>query len=83
MRHAHAGHIGILLEQTDGWVKLFVEDDGVGFAPDESKDGEQLGLVGMRERAEMFGGSLSIESSPGNGTAIIVEVPYADPHSHH
>jgi signal transduction histidine kinase len=82
LRHAHAGNVGILLEQTDGWVKLFVEDDGVGFASDESTDGEQLGLVGMRERAEMFGGSLSIESSPGSGTAIIVEVPHVASYSH-
>jgi signal transduction histidine kinase len=83
LRHAHASDVGILLERSGGRVKLFVEDDGVGFTPDQVENGEQLGLVGMRERAEMFGGSLSIESSPGSGTSIIVEVPDADSYSHH
>jgi signal transduction histidine kinase len=80
VRHAHASNVGILLERSGANVKLFVEDDGIGLAPDLLERGNQLGLVGMRERAEMLRGSLSIESSPGKGTSIIVEVPDGDSH---
>jgi signal transduction histidine kinase len=83
LHHAHACNIGILLERSGGKLKLFVEDDGIGFAPDHLENDDRLGLVGMRERAEMFGGSLSIESSPGSGTSINVEVPDADSYSHY
>jgi signal transduction histidine kinase len=75
LRHAQASKVAILLEKVDGGVKLFIEDDGVGFLPKVYDGGERLGLVGMQERAEMLGGSLSIESMPGMGTSIIVEVP--------
>ena len=74
-RHAQASNVGILLEKCEGKVKVFVEDDGVGFSPDLAEREGRLGLVGMRERAEMLGGSLTIESTPGMGTSIIVEVP--------
>jgi signal transduction histidine kinase/PAS domain-containing protein len=77
LRHAHASNVGILVERNGGRVKLFVEDNGIGFSPNEVEKGERLGLVGMRERAEMFDGSLSIESSLESGTSIIVEVPDA------
>ena len=73
---------GVGLERSGERVKLFVEDDGVGFESTQTENGERLGLVGMRERAEMFGGNLTIESSPGIGTSIIVEVPDVDSYSH-
>jgi PAS domain S-box-containing protein len=79
IRHAQAHKIGILLERFEDRLKLFIEDDGIGFTVDPSGEGERLGLVGMRERAEMLGGSLTIESTPGMGTSVIVEVP--DVHS--
>ncbi|OGO68977.1 MAG: hypothetical protein A2Z49_06325 [Chloroflexi bacterium RBG_19FT_COMBO_56_12] len=80
--HAHAKNVGILLEKAGGKVKVFVEDDGVGFSPDYIEQKERLGLVGMRERAEMMGGRLTIESIPEKGTSVIVEVPdvYSDPY---
>jgi two-component system sensor histidine kinase NreB len=74
-RHAQASNVGILLRRDDGRVVVIVEDDGVGFTPDQAEKGERLGLVGMRERAEMLGGILTIESSLEEGTTIIVEVP--------
>lgn len=83
LHHAHASSVGILLERSGSTVKLFIEDDGSGFAPDQVESSDHLGLVGMRERAEMFGGSLVIESSPENGTSIIVEVPDAGSYTHH
>jgi signal transduction histidine kinase len=80
IRHAKASNVGILLERVEGRVMVFIEDDGIGFAPDLVKERDRLGLVGMRERAEMLGGSLTIESTPGKGTSIVVEVP--DGHTH-
>jgi signal transduction histidine kinase len=78
VRHAQASSIGILLERDMGRVKVFVEDDGTGFETDVAERRGRLGLIGMRERAEMFGGTLIVESSPGRGTSVIVEVPDAN-----
>ena len=78
VRHANASNVGILLERGAGWVKVFVEDNGIGLAPDLIEQNDRMGLVGMRERAEMLGGSLTFESSIGKGTAVIVEVPDGD-----
>jgi signal transduction histidine kinase len=76
VRHACAGTVGILLERVAGKVILFIEDDGIGFDP-ETIDPSRMGLEGMRERAALIDGWLSIESSPGIGTSIRVEVPDA------
>jgi signal transduction histidine kinase len=73
--HANASNVGILLNWQKDMVSLFIEDDGIGFSADLVENVDRLGLVGMRERAEMFGGTVNIESSPGLGTSIIVEVP--------
>jgi PAS domain S-box-containing protein len=75
-RHAQATSAGVLLEWCkEGMVRAFIEDDGTGFsqAPEEKVD--RIGLIGMRERAEMLSGRLTVESSPGKGTSIVVEVP--------
>ncbi len=82
VRHAHASNTGILLEWSGGKVKLFIEDDGVGFGPDPDESVGRIGLIGIQERAEMFGGNLLIESSTGRGTSIIVEVPDGDSYSY-
>ena len=55
---------------------VIVEDDGIGFDPKAAWQSSRLGLLGMRERAEMLGGSMEIESTPGTGTTVHVEVPY-------
>jgi signal transduction histidine kinase len=83
IRHAQARNVGILLEREAGKVKVFIEDDGIGFTPDWEIINDRMGLVGMRERCEMFGGSLTIESSAGLGTSIIVEVPDGGADSYH
>jgi signal transduction histidine kinase len=75
VRYAQARNVGILLERSNDKIRVFVEDDGVGFEPGRAGEGDHLGLIGMRERAEMLGGSLTIESAPGMGTSVIVEVP--------
>ena len=56
-------------------VSLIIEDDGCGFDPDEALQRERLGLLGIRERAEMLGGTLTVESKPGAGTTVYVDVP--------
>ena len=58
-------------------VVLEVEDDGVGFDP-MALPPDRFGVVGMGERARLLGGSLTIETSPGGGTAIDVVVPLGD-----
>jgi PAS domain S-box-containing protein len=79
VRHSQASSVGILLERIDNRIKVFVEDDGIGFDPELLETPDHLGLVGIRERAEMLGGSLTVESLPGFGTSIIVEVPDGNP----
>ena len=79
VRHARANRIDVLLELRGDRVVAMVEDDGVGFDPEAVEDGEHFGLVGARERAEALGGSLTVESAPGAGTTVVVEVSTADP----
>ena len=81
VRHAAATRIDVLVERRDGRVMVMVEDDGKGFAPATAGGAERLGLIGMRERAEALGGTLTIESAPGEGTTIAVEVACGDPRS--
>ena len=75
VKHAHAHRVAVRLQGSDGML-LEVEDDGVGFDP--GADGirsRRLGLTSMEERAEKIGGSISIESTPGEGTTVRLEVP--------
>ena len=73
--HAQATRVDVLLSLRDGQISAIVEDDGVGFVPAAATTEEQLGLFGMRERVEMLGGSLAIESSLGTGTTVRAQVP--------
>jgi two-component system sensor histidine kinase UhpB len=73
-RHSGAGRVEVRLRRAgDGGVALEVADDGRGFAFDESERG--LGIGGMRERALLIGGELTIESRPGAGTTVRLGVP--------
>jgi two-component system sensor histidine kinase UhpB len=73
-RHSGAKRVEVLLRRSeDGGVVLDVVDDGRGFAFDESESG--LGIGGMRERALLVGGELTIESRPGAGTTVRLHVP--------
>jgi signal transduction histidine kinase len=72
--HAQATHVDILISRHNNHLVTIIEDDGVGFTP-SSPTGEHLGLFGMRERVEMLGGQFTIESEPGKGTTVRVEVP--------
>lgn len=79
IRHAQASRADVLLHPRAGRLVAVIEDDGVGFDPQRIPPG-RLGLLGMQERAEMLGGSLALESAPGAGTTVVVEVPYAGAH---
>ena len=81
-RHARAKHIDVLITQREDCLALIIEDDGIGFIPEEATKGKRIGLNGMRERAEMLDGKLLIESIPGKGSTILVEVPYANPNTY-
>jgi signal transduction histidine kinase len=82
-RHAHARHVRIEFGQGDGVVRLLIRDNGVGF--DVAKtlrraaSGDHLGLLGMKERAEILGGELEIDSLPGHGTRIFITLPLTEP----
>jgi len=78
VRHAQASRADVVLTVRNDKLVVIVEDDGIGFDPNSVSSGEHLGLFGMRERAEMIEGNLVIESMPGKGTTIIVEVDYVD-----
>lgn len=68
--HAQAQHVCVQLKQEHGELILNIHDDGCGFDPRNSESQSHYGLLGMRERAEMAGGKLSVESQIGKGTQI-------------
>ena len=74
VRHAHASRATVRLDVRADWASVEVIDDGVGFEP-ALRGGDGYGLPGMRERAERLGGTLRVESAPGAGTRVRVEVP--------
>jgi PAS domain S-box-containing protein len=78
-KHAAPKAVSILIHRNAKEVRLVVEDDGKGFDLDDSVSDKQLGLVGMRERAHLVGGSMTVESSLGNGTTICISVPVPEP----
>ena len=80
-RHASAHALRVDLHYAEDAVRIRVVDDGIGFdAPQGTHAaGVQLGLVGMRERANLLGGRLVVSSAPGKGTAIEARLPASPP----
>jgi two-component system sensor histidine kinase UhpB len=74
-KHAEASAISILLQRHDGQLTALVEDNGRGFDPAAIEPGRGLGLIGMRERAELVHGSLVVESGTHAGTRVRLVVP--------
>lgn len=74
-RYAEAHTVSILVERRGNAIVTVIEDDGRGFDVDLIKKDRHLGLMGMQERAELLGGTLTIESAPGKGTSIYVSIP--------
>ncbi len=75
-RHAQASHVQVSLTSTGSWLDILIRDDGVGFDPQavEAASGH-YGILGMRERARLVGGTLEIDSHPGSGTVIHLRFP--------
>ncbi len=81
-KHAQARNVSVLLEGQRNQIGLIIEDDGRGFAVESmlnrSPDAQgHVGLLGMRERATLAGGTVNIESSRGSGTTVFVRIPVA------
>lgn len=78
VRHARAKNAGVIVNQRKDIIQIIVEDDGDGFEPDATGHAhQQLGLIGIRERAEILSGKVTLESAPGKGTTVYVELPVA------
>jgi PAS domain S-box-containing protein len=74
-KHAQAQEASVTLESQDSHLRLTVRDYGVGIQPERMRSGTHIGIAGMKERANLVKGELSIESQPGEGTEVTVEVP--------
>jgi signal transduction histidine kinase len=75
LRHSSAQNIFVKLKQVDHKLQFEVIDDGRGITDAETKNTTSLGLLGMKERALLVGGSVSIGGMPGKGTTVVVTIP--------
>ncbi len=78
-KHAQATQVSVSVEQLEGALLLKVSDNGQGFATQLARKPASLGLMGLRERAELLRGSVEIDSQPGGGTRISVSIPVYGP----
>ena len=78
VRHAHASSVDVDVVKNETSLHMRIHDDGVAFEVEPvllARENKHLGLLGMRERVEMVGGSFTVESAPGKGTTISAHVP--------
>ncbi|WP_322489967.1 ATP-binding protein [Chloroflexus sp.] len=75
IRHANATTASVVIERQSDQVRAIIEDDGCGFDPNRVSGDGHLGLQGIRERAALLNGRLIIESTPGHGTTLYIELP--------
>jgi signal transduction histidine kinase len=75
VRHAKASRVAVALKRAADSVVLEVKDNGRGISQSEISDPKALGLLGMRERAILFGGEVNFISVPGRGTTVVVRIP--------
>jgi two-component system sensor histidine kinase UhpB len=78
LKHAKSNSVSVVLERSRAKLRVIIEDDGIGFDPDRPSDPgapPALGLLGMRERLDLVGGVMTIESAPGAGTTLFIDVP--------
>jgi PAS domain S-box-containing protein len=80
-KHSQAKNVSVVLDEQPSRLVVIIEDDGCGFEPekihDKSNKEKKLGLISMRERAELVGGSLVIESEVNQGTSLFIRIPYS------
>ena len=83
IKHAEARSARLRLKAEDDGIMIIAEDDGRGFdvgaVLSDVSSTQALGLLGMRERAKLLGGTLSVRSTPGQGTTVVVHVPIGAP----
>jgi PAS domain S-box-containing protein len=80
-KHARAGLVTVSIRKLRGVIRMEVKDNGKSFQVQDvspTRRNKGLGLLGMRERVEMVGGRFTVESSPGKGTTIGMEIPFAN-----
>jgi two-component system sensor histidine kinase DegS len=79
--HAQATEVRVTLDTDDVRVRAIVEDNGKGFNPESLTDGKQktIGLSALKERIELLGGALELDSQPGQGTRVVMDVPVGEP----
>jgi two-component system sensor histidine kinase DegS len=78
-RHAHATQVRMTISEIAGAIRMEISDNGKSFQVRKTlfaKNPKRLGLIGMKERIEMVGGSLAIESTPGKGTTVRADIPF-------
>jgi signal transduction histidine kinase len=80
VKHANASSAHVTLSRAGDTAQLVIEDDGAGFDPEVVSRGT-LGLIGMRQRAELLGGTVDIQARPGGGTRVEASVPIEVPAS--
>ncbi len=80
-RHAEASQAEVTIQKLDGAICMKIKDNGKGFQEERvlrAKKSKRLGLLGMRERLDMVGGTFTIESVPGKGTTVVAQIPLID-----
>ena len=77
IQHANASNVNISIRFGSRWIQLIIRDDGQGFDMEELIGSTRIhiGLIGMRERALSVGGNLNIESNPGKGSRVTLQIP--------
>jgi len=79
-RHAQAGRAEVNIQKLNSAARMEIKDDGKSFQVEQklnAQGSKRLGLLGMRERVEMVGGTFCVESAPGRGTTVRVDIPFA------
>jgi PAS domain S-box-containing protein len=77
-RHADASEVNLSLKQRDGQIELKVRDNGIGITENQISNAKSFGLIGIKERVKIFGGSNIIKGTPGKGTVMTVKIPLYD-----
>jgi len=78
-RHANATHVKVRIDNLGQVIRMAIRDNGTGFQPGDtpgSKKSKRLGLIGMKERAQMIGGDFAVSSAPGGPTTVRVDIPF-------
>jgi two-component system sensor histidine kinase UhpB len=80
LRHARAQHAWVHVTMAESEIQVLIRDDGIGFNPVEARRratlGDSLGILGMEERVKLLGGKFELQSHPGLGTTVSLQVPF-------